>query len=122
MTQAARPTQIATILKAIDTKYPDEIGASLEAYIAGLETRQPERPAQITAILKTIDTDHPLDIGMLLKAYISDLEARQQVALPGMNRSPSADSKNPPIWSHVRVAKREVRRRERRLKKQIYGQ
>ena len=48
MKQTNRPTQIEAILKAID---PDK-GASLEAYIADLEARQPEMitPKVVTPI------------------------------------------------------------------------
>ena len=117
MAHIDRPTQIATILKAIETEYPDDVGASLEAYIADLEANQPKRPAQIAAILKTIDADHPLDVGMFLEGYVSDLEAKQQ-AKPA-HKGISSQEIEGRYWHGV---KREQQRRARALRKQSNAQ
>ncbi len=40
MKHLERPAQITKILKTIDSQYPADISASLEAYISNLEARQ----------------------------------------------------------------------------------
>jgi hypothetical protein len=113
MTHAARPTQIAAILKAIETEYPDDMGAFLEKYIADLEARQPKRPAQIDTILQSIDSDHPLDMGVFLKAYIFALEAGQGTMSYG-----KSGTLRDPKWQYWHGVKRAQQRRERALRKQ----
>ena len=117
MTRATRPTQITTILKAIETEYPDDVGTTLEAYIADLEAKQPERPSQIDSILQTIDSDHPLDMGLFLEGYVSDLEAKQQTR-PARKGLSSRD----PEWLYTHAAKRKQQHRARALRKQSNAQ
>ena len=116
MTRAARPTQIAEILKTIAAEYPDDMGASLEAYIADLEAKQSDRPAQIAAILKTIDSDHPLDMGIFLEGYISALEAGQQ-AISIDKKAASEDSES----LYWRVEKRKQKLRQKAVRKPYQG-
>jgi hypothetical protein len=104
-------------LKAIETEYPDDVGTSLETYIADLEAKQPQRPAQISAILKRVDTDHPLDMGLFLEGYVSDLEAKQQ-AKPA-RRGISSQEIEGRYWHGV---KREQQHRARALRKQNNAQ
>jgi hypothetical protein len=116
MTRAARPNQIAEILKTIAAEYPNDMGADLEVYIADLEANQPDRPPQIAAILKTIDTDHPLDMGMFLETYISALEAGQRTTPSGKKgtlRDPERQ-----YWQGV---EREKQRRSRAVRKPYQG-
>ena len=116
MTRAARPTQIAEILKSIAAEYPDDVGSSLEAYIADLESKQSDRPPQIAEILKTIDSDHPLDMGMFLETYISALEAGQRANLPG-KKSKLRD----PEWQYLHGEERAKQRRNRAVRKPYQG-
>jgi hypothetical protein len=77
MSPQERPSQIAKILETVVLEYPADVVATLEAYLADLEARQPDQLEPITAILKTIAADLPLDAGASLTAYIAFLEARQ---------------------------------------------
>jgi hypothetical protein len=51
MKQPDRPAQITAILKTMDSKYPAEMAASLEAYIADLEAQQQAVPLREGATL-----------------------------------------------------------------------
>jgi hypothetical protein len=116
MTQAERPGQIAAIMTTIVAKYPAELVATLEAYLADLEARQPEQLGPIAAILKTIVADLPLDARASLTTYIAGLEAaHQQTPLP-------AASSVEPASLHWRLERRAAKRRERGLRKLRYAQ
>ena len=110
MTQTQRPPEITAILEKVIAEYPADMVATLEAYLADLEARQPDQLAAITTILKTIIADLPLDASAALIAYVARLEAGQQPAPVE------------PESIHWRLEKRAEKRRERALRKLRYTQ
>ena len=113
MTLANRPTAITTILRNLDSGGDTTLSANLEAYIANLESRQPDRPAHITAILQKIRSQYA-DMGLTLETYLTNLEANQQ---PVQKETLVWDEENPPAWSHERSERRKEHRRVRAMYK-----
>ena len=112
MTHADRPTNIEEILETIRTEFPEDMVASLETYLADLESRQPDRPAHITTILKMIGSEQMTVMGTSLETYIAVLEAKQRM----IASIKGARSRDPGrmYWHGVERARQ---RRERALRK-----
>jgi hypothetical protein len=70
------------------------------------------RPPQIAEILKIILRELPTDMAISVELYISNLEANQR-----NEPSISDDSFRNPTWLYWQGQKRELRRRERALRK-----
>lgn len=116
MTFINRPASVTTILKTICSGPDTQISAQLEAYIAGLEAKQPDRPHEITEILSVIGSHYTVGLQSMLEDYISDLEAKQQPVSQAQNPA-VPEANHAPAWSHEQTAARELHRQERAVRK-----